>query len=87
VNFYYAGVFVSGDRSRRAPDHAYRVTALHAGLDELQAIMSDSLPDKSRVSVMAAGTGLHTIVTACATMKVDHHRLSTIVHSVLDNEL
>jgi hypothetical protein len=83
---YHAGIDIARNRPGWASDHAYRIGTVHAGLDELQAIMSRPLPDESRISVMSTGTRFNAIITSGATMQIDDHRLATVIETVLDDE-
>ncbi len=87
VDLDNAGFFVPSNRPGWTADHANRIAALHAGLHKLQPLVRNTLPDESRVAIVCTGTCFHAIVATRASMQIDHHRLTTIVQAVLNDEL
>ena len=75
------------NRSRRAADHADRILALHAGVSDHVVFMDRAVANKSRIVVVAIGTGANTLVAPCATIKVDHHGGCTIDKPSFDQVL
>jgi hypothetical protein len=66
------------NRPRGTTNHANRVSALHTGLNELQAIMARADTRKSRVTIVRTGTRFDAVITSRATMQIDDHCLLTI---------
>jgi len=87
MNLDDARRFLTDDRPGWAADHANGIVTLHAGLGELQPIMNESLSDEPGVAIVSCRTCFDAIVAPSAAMKVNDHRLSAIVQTVLHDEL
>ena len=74
------------NRAGGTSDHANRITALHAGLNELKSLVDDPFAYESRISIVRRGTCLDTIIATRAAMKVDDHRLSAIEQPILNEK-
>ena len=77
---------IAGDRAGRASDHANRIAAMHTGLDKLQAVVNQALPDKARITVVDVGASFDAIIATCATMQINDHRVATIVQPILNDK-
>jgi len=77
---------IASDGTGWASDHAYRITAMHARLYELQAVMNDALADESRIAIMDIRTSFNAIIASGAPMQIDHHRVTGVVQSILNDE-
>lgn len=86
LNLNDARFGVAMDRTGGATDHANGIGALHTSLHELQVFVNQTFADEPRISVVCRGTCLHAIVTACAAVQVDDHRLSAVEQSMLNKE-
>jgi hypothetical protein len=86
MNLDHAGRLIANDRAGWTADHANRVVTLHARLGELQSVVNESLTYEPGVAIVGGGTGFHAIVAPGAAVQIDHHRLTSIVQSILNYE-
>ena len=87
VNDHVARGCVATDRAGRTTNHANWINAMHASSSHHPLVVLRPFPQEPWIVVMGRSTRTNTIVTPCAAIEIDEHRLRAVDMPPLNQKL